>query len=75
MPYDWSLKHILGNLQHMDYAQLHTGSAFKEILSALDEPEAQILCRECEKDNVLRSPPEQLWHQLKKRIIGARDPY
>lgn len=72
---DWSLKHILGNLLDMDYSQLHQGKAFNEIMAALDDPEAGILCRQCEKDNVRRSLPRHLLHQLKKRITGSRDPY
>jgi uncharacterized Fe-S cluster-containing radical SAM superfamily protein len=72
---DWSLKHILGNLLTMDYADLHTGKAYRELLESLDRPEADILCRQCEKDNVLRSLPDHLLHQLKKKISGEKDLY
>jgi hypothetical protein len=72
---DWSLKHILGNLLEMDYSELHTGKAFLELLESLDKPEADILCRQCEKDNVKRKLPKQLLYRLKKRISGDKDPY
>jgi hypothetical protein len=72
---DWSLKHILGNLLSMDYSGLHTGEVFREIQASLEIPEADILCRHCEKDNVRRTLPEHLLYQLKKGISGEKDPY
>lgn len=72
---DWSLKHVLGNLLSMDYAELHTGKAYKELLESLSKPEHDILCRECEKDNVKRALPQHLFHQLKKKISGEENLY
>ncbi len=72
---DWSLKHILGNLLSMNYLELHTGTAYKELLESLELPEADILCRECEKDSVKRALPLHILHVLKKKISGEHDPY
>lgn len=72
---DWSLKHILGNLLTMDYSGLHSGESFRQLLDSLEKPEADILCRQCEKDNVKRSLLNHLLHHLKKRISGEKDPY
>ena len=72
---DWSLKHILGNLLTMEYSAIHTGRAYKDLLESLQVPEADILCRECEKDNVKRALPRHLLHLLKKKISGEKDPY
>lgn len=72
---DWSLKHILGNLLTMDYSELHTGKVYKNLLESLQVPEADILCRDCEKDNVKRAIPQHILHILKKKISGERDLY
>ena len=72
---DWALKHILGNLLEMDYPDLFRGDAFRELLASLENPGSDILCRQCEKDNVRRSLPNQLLYQLKKKISGDKDPY
>jgi hypothetical protein len=72
---DWSLKHILGNLLTMDYSDIHTGKAYKKLLDSLAEPDADILCRACEKDHVKRALPRHLLHQLGKKLSGEKDPY
>ncbi len=72
---DWSLKHILGNLLTEQYSAIHTGKAYKNLLEALKVPEADILCRECEKDNVKRALPQELLHLLKKKISGEKNLY
>jgi len=72
---DWSLKHILGNLLTVDYADIHAGEAYKKLLDSLLEPEADILCRECEKDNVKRTLPRHLLHLLRNKLSGEKDLY
>jgi hypothetical protein len=72
---DWSLKHILGNLLTMDYSDIHTGKAYRELLDSLAKPEADILCRECEKDNVKRALPRHLLHLIRKKLSGEKDLY
>ena len=72
---DWSLRHILGNLLTGDYSSLHTGKAFRELIESLDRPEADILCRQCEKDNIKRSLPAYLLHQFRGKISGKQDLY
>ncbi len=72
---DWSLKHILGNLLTMNYSDIHTGKAYKALLDSLAVPEADILCRECEKDNVKRALPQHLVHLLKLKFSGEKSLY
>ncbi len=72
---DWPLRHILGNLLHDNYRDLHKGQPFQEILDGLGKPEADILCRACEKDQVKRSLPGQISHSLRKRLGGKKDIY
>ncbi len=72
---DWSLQHILGNLLAMRYSSIHSSKAYKDLLQALSQPDADILCRACEKDTVKRTLPQQLVHQLKKKINGEKNLY
>ena len=72
---DWSMKHILGNLLTMDYSEIHTGEAYKKLLESLEQPGEDILCRECEKDNVKRALPQHLLHLIKHKISGKKNLY
>ncbi len=72
---DWGLKHILGNLLTVDYSDIHTGQVYKDLVDSLTVPGANILCRECEKDNVKRALPQHLIHLLKNKISGEKDLY
>ena len=72
---DWSLKHILGNLLTMEYSAIHSSKAFKDLQLALSQPDADILCRACEKDTVKRTIPRQIVNQLKKKLTGEKDLY
>lgn len=72
---DWSLKHILGNLLSMDYSNLHSGEEYEKIITSLSLPEADILCRQCEKDNVKRTPPQHLVKLIRRKISGEKDLY
>lgn len=72
---DWSMQHVLGNLLSMEYADIHTSKAYNDLLQALDQPDADILCRVCEKDTVRRSLPQHLLHLLKKKLTGEKDLY
>jgi hypothetical protein len=72
---DWSLKHVLGNLLTDNYIDLYSGEAFQEINTALQDPDADILCRDCEKDLVKRTIPDRIIHVLSKKIKGGKDIY
>jgi hypothetical protein len=72
---DWSLKHVLGNLLSSEYSAIHSGKAYIDLLNSLIHPEADILCRECEKDNVKRSLPQHVVHQLRKKLSGEKKLY
>jgi hypothetical protein len=72
---DWSLRHILGNLLSGEYSAIHSGQAYRGLLASLQQPEDDILCRECEKDNVKRSLPLHIVHQLRKKISGEKELY
>ena len=72
---DWSLKHMLGNLLEQNYAQLHSGETFQFIQSALQNTEADLLCRECEKDIVKRSMVQGVIHSIKKKLRGEKSLY
>jgi len=72
---DWALKHILGNLLTNEYSAIHSGKAYKDLLKSLQQPGADILCRECEKDNVKQALPRHLLHMLKKKILGEKNLY
>lgn len=72
---DWSLKHVLGNLLTGTYAGLYTGKEFQELQKALLEPDADILCRQCEKDIVRRSLAEALIFRIGQKLSGKKDLY
>ncbi len=72
---DWSLKHILGNLMSDSYKDLYSGESFQGILAALQNPDAEILCRQCEKDLMKRSIQGRIIHAVGKRIKGEKDIY
>lgn len=72
---DWSLKHVLGNLLTGTYADLYTGREFRELQRALLQPEADMLCRACEKDVVRRSPAAALIHRIGQKLSGEKDLY
>lgn len=72
---DWSLKHILGNLLTGEYGDLHTGRPFEDLQRALLQPETDILCRQCEKDIVRRTPVQACIHRIKRKLSGERDLY
>jgi hypothetical protein len=72
---DWSLKHTLGNLLKDNYQELYSGESFQKILSGLKDTDADILCRNCEKDLVKRNFSEKLVYYITKKILGEKDLY
>lgn len=72
---DWSLRHILGNLLEQDYSGIHSGKIYTQLQASLLNPDADILCRDCEKDIVQRSFAQNIIHTLKKKLSGEKDPY
>lgn len=45
---DYGLKHILGNLLTDDFNSISNGIELKRVLRGLDNPDEDILCRQCE---------------------------
>jgi len=69
---DWNLKHILGNLNEISYSNLYTSEEFKKINLALSNPNADLLCRQCEKDIVKRGVVNQSLYYLKNKITRKK---
>lgn len=44
---DWSLKHILGDLNHENYADIFEKPYFKQLLAAHEDESIPLLCRNC----------------------------
>lgn len=72
---DWSLRHILGNLMTDKYNDLYSGEPFQRIFADLQDPDADILCRQCEKDLVKRNIYGRFVHTVRKKIKGEKDIY
>jgi len=72
---DWSLRHILGNLLEISYANLFKGKVFYDLNAALDNPGSDILCRHCEKDIVKRSLPGKISRYVTRKLQGRKDIY
>ena len=42
------MKHVLGNLNEMEYRELFEGRAFRDVIAGMKDESADILCRFCE---------------------------
>ena len=53
---DYERRHVIGNLLLNDYADLHAGEAFQEILRRLAGESGSLICRMCENAKPQMSP-------------------
>ena len=72
MPHGLGNAACFGNLGKIAYSELYTSEEFQKIQKALSNSQTPLLCRQCEKDIVVRGRFAQSMKNIKNSIKGRK---